>query len=328
MQSNLAKIVTLRLAALSYSLSQPLAQLAERCGECIDQPELLNRLLSSNQTRFENGSLFYVINPFGIQISANIAKSGVDSQYMGQNLSEREWFKLTRDSSESLYLSDVYVSQPDNVIGITAVHQIYTRNGTLLGYLCVDFKLENLPYFVGVEPETNQWKRLAGDPSIRDLMFHHKRTVSEMETQFESLRPIIKELILSRGIFHFKFHFSASRATLWHYDDPMRYQVILLEDMLQPSLCLAYDKRPLPEEISITDSILDGLFDLFFELRTSDDYLYVRSCSVNVVNGLVGLNLSWDSQHYLAIDEFLNTDPLHWIGSDNVWFGDDVRSGT
>jgi hypothetical protein len=43
----------------------------------------------------------------------------------------------------------------------------------------------------------------------------------------------------------------------------------------------------------------------FQRLRTHDRHIYLRSGSLNVVNGLVGLNFSCDGSHYLDYADFL-----------------------
>ena len=47
--------------------------------------------------------------------------------------------------------------------------------------------------------------------------------------------------------------------------------------------------------------ILEG----FRELRLKDPQIYLRSGSLNVINGIVGLNFSCDGSHYINFDEFL-----------------------
>ncbi len=323
-KSDLSKVIDLRLSALSYALRDPLATIADLCGEVFDQPMRLNHALSSGIQRLQSCALVYVVNPFGIQMSANVGRESTDGGFFGQDLSERGWFKLAREHRQPIFMSDVYISRPENAIGITAVHRINARGGALLGYLCADFLLRNLPLISPDVPQMNHWKRIAGDPSIRDLMYHQERNVSDMERQFDDLKVIIHDLVAHRGVFHFKLHFSSSRATLWCADDPMRYRVHVLEEILQPSICLAYNLAPPVEASCVNTEQLDRVLDAFHVLRTSDPYLYLRAASLNVVNGMVGLNLSWDSQHFLSVDEFLASDTAHWIGADNVWFGDDV----
>ncbi|MHB8535130.1 MAG: hypothetical protein ACYDBW_06745 [Sulfuricaulis sp.] len=44
----------------------------------------------------------------------------------------------------------------------------------------------------------------------------------------------------------------------------------------------------------------------FKPLRMQDDQIYLRAASLNVVNGLVGLNFFCDPSHYLNYAEFLS----------------------
>lgn len=322
--SNLSRVIDLRLSALSHSLREPLAEIADRCGETFDQPARLNQALSSGIQRLQTCALVYVVNPFGIQMSANVRRDDTDEGFFGQDLSGRSWFRLARENREPLFMSDVYISRPENAIGITSVHRITARGGALLGYLCADFLLRNLPLMPSGTPQPSHWKRMAGDPTIRDLMYHQERNVTDMERRFDDLKVILHDLVAHRGIFHFKLHFSSSRATLWCANDPMRYRVHVLEEIIEPSICVAYDLQPAVPDACIDPTRLEGVLDRFHALRTSDPYLYLRAASLNTVNGLVGLNLSWDSQHFIPADEFLASDTAHWIGADNVWFGDDV----
>jgi len=49
------------------------------------------------------------------------------------------------------------------------------------------------------------------------------------------------------------------------------------------------------------------------ELRQVDENMYLRAGSLNVVNGLVGLNFSCDGSHYLKVEEFLSRDTRFWF---------------
>jgi hypothetical protein len=53
----------------------------------------------------------------------------------------------------------------------------------------------------------------------------------------------------------------------------------------------------------------------FVNLRLGDSVIYLRSASVNIINGVVGLNFSCDGTHYLPAHEFLEKDHQFWFGS-------------
>ena len=49
------------------------------------------------------------------------------------------------------------------------------------------------------------------------------------------------------------------------------------------------------------------------ELREVDKNIYLRAGSINLVNGLVGLNFSCDGSHYLPVEEFFSRDARFWF---------------
>ena len=56
------------------------------------------------------------------------------------------------------------------------------------------------------------------------------------------------------------------------------------------------------------------VYALFKSLRYIDDTIYLRSGSLNIINGMVGLTFSCDGSHYLAVEEFLDRDLQFWMG--------------
>jgi len=61
------------------------------------------------------------------------------------------------------------------------------------------------------------------------------------------------------------------------------------------------------------------VFKQFTALRFADDTVYLRSGSLNLVNGFIGLNFSCDGTHYLTFDDFLSRGL-------NFWFGEGVST--
>ena len=57
------------------------------------------------------------------------------------------------------------------------------------------------------------------------------------------------------------------------------------------------------------------VLEQFRALRQADDTVYLRSGSLNVINGMVGLNFSCDGSHYMPVDEFLERDVQFWLGA-------------
>jgi len=55
-------------------------------------------------------------------------------------------------------------------------------------------------------------------------------------------------------------------------------------------------------------------FKQFSALRFADETIYLRSGSLNLVNGFIGLNFSCDGTHYLTYKEFLGRGLDFWFG--------------
>jgi hypothetical protein len=122
------------------------------------------------------------------------------------------------------------------------------------------------------------------------------------------------ELIVERGVFHSKLHFSSNRATVWLTDDPFRYRLLGVEEIVNPDLCLAYSPCVYPDFEIVPATDVMQILERFRLLRFMDEIIYLRSGSLNIFNGLVGLNFSCDGTHYMHYLEFLEKDINFWFG--------------
>ena len=58
-----------------------------------------------------------------------------------------------------------------------------------------------------------------------------------------------------------------------------------------------------------------SIFEIFRTLRFADENIYLRAGSLNIINGMVGLNFSCDGSHYMRFDEFLDKNVDFWFGA-------------
>ena len=137
---------------------------------------------------------------------------------------------------------------------------------------------------------------------------------SRLDDQIDSILPVLEELMVENGVFHLKIHFSSSRATLWLIDDPYRYQLLDFDDLVDPDVCLAFPHRSYPSEAVVPQEQIRLILDTFKHLRFADDTIYLRAGSVNIFNGMVGLNFSCDGSHYIPAEQFLARDSEFWEG--------------
>ena len=315
-----------RKKLLQEHLGGFMGQLAEKCAAGCenhsDQQAVADRLdkILVNE-RVNCGEipacrLLYVIDVNGIQLSSNIfSEDGrVDSRRIGQDLSSRPYIAKVVPA-DGFFLSDVYISQTTRRSLITAVQLIRTHSGAV-GFVCADFELGKLPEVDTPTEDRRYWMQVKGDPSIRSQLFMQSRAVSPMDERIEDVLATVDELMVERGVFHAKLHFASSRATIWLYDDPYRYRVHVLEEILNPSICLAYPRREYPREAMVPKEMVREILERFRWLREMDETIYLRAGSINTINGIVGLNFSCDGSHYLPYEEFLERDESFWFGSD------------
>lgn len=159
------------------------------------------------------------------------------------------------------------------------------------------------------------WKQYRGDPAIREGLFAQCRVRSAMDERFDETCARIEALMSRHGVFHAKLHFSSSRATLWRYTDPYRYRVLSVDELLTATPCSDCPLTRYPEEAIVEPHHIRAVLEMFRILRFSDEQLYLRSGSLNVINGIVGLNFSCDGSHYLPALEFLASPYTRWFGS-------------
>lgn len=152
----------------------------------------------------------------------------------------------------------------------------------------------------------SRWLQIRGDPSGRQLVFEKVRAPNEFDKRLDDVLARVALMILGHGVFHAKLHFSTGQVTLWLVNDPLRYRVHAKEEFLDPDICLAYPLLPYTEEALVPTPEIPKVLAEFKRLRMQDNHIYLRSASLNVVNGLVGLNFSCDGSHYLSYAEFLS----------------------
>ena len=158
------------------------------------------------------------------------------------------------------------------------------------------------------------WKQYRGDPAIRGGLFEQSRVRSAMDDQFNETFAAVENLMRQHGVFHAKLHFSSSRVTLWRYSDPCRYRVLSIDELLTSMPWHAYPRIAYPGDAAIEPEHIRGVLEMFRILRFSDEQIYLRSGSLNLINGLVGLNFSCDGSHYISAKEFLASPYTRWFG--------------
>lgn len=146
----------------------------------------------------------------------------------------------------------------------------------------------------------HRWLQIKGDPSVRNFLFQQTRVQSLFDERIDEVHAIVKRLIGEKGAFHVKVHYSSGQLTTWFCNDAFRYRVYVREEVFEPGFVDAFGDlsldayRPL-----VVEGELDSILAEFRRLRLTDQTLYLRNGSVNMINGMIGMSFSCDGAHYI-----------------------------
>lgn len=318
--TDLKSAILLQREALAAMLSDPLRNLAQACAKVMDDRAAVEALLSEALEPLANCKHLFALDATGRQFIDNVTRNGPDAAHFGRNRLDRPYMKGLNGGSDGgggadFVLSEAYISRNAKRPMLTAVQVVRGQDGSLLGYIGADFDLRELPGTKGIYTESQAWRQIKGDPAIRGGLFAQQRSQSPMDDRLDDILPLMAELMTEHGVFHGKLHFSSSRATVWLMDDPYAYRILNFEELIDPNICLAYPRRPYSERAIVPPGDILPVFEMFRALRFADENIYLRAGSLNVVNGMVGLNFSCDGSHYLRHDEFLANGLEFWFGT-------------
>lgn len=299
-------------ATLYNMLIDPMRRAATRCAKAWDDKPALDHLLQESIPKVPYVTYLYALDPNGKQISANASAHGMIEQDFGRDRSDRPYMQ-NLPADKDMTLSEAYISLRVGRPSVTAIQRVYLDQEQI-GYLGGDFDLRGLPITKDLYSEPSRWRQLKGDPAIRGHVFQQHRIQSRMDEKIDMIVPVLEELVVENGVFHIKIHFSSSRATLWLMNDPFRYQLLEFDDMVDPDVCLAFPHTSYPADAVVPQHQIRPIFDTFKHLRFADETIYLRSGSINIFNGIVGLNFSCDGSHYIPAEQFLARDSEFWEG--------------
>jgi hypothetical protein len=314
MSQTLKAIVAQQRLLLQGRLAVSLGRLVAPCRAVWPDPARLEQILVTALAGLPSCKYLYVLDQEARQITVNISPQGRLPEHLGRDRRARPYLAEALAGAR-FSISPVYISRNARRPSLTAIQRIEDPEGGLLGFLGADFDLRELPLTRELYQQPEQWVQLKGDPAIRGGLFNQERVESLMDQRIDEILDLLVELIAAHGVFHGKLHFSSSRATLWVADDPFRYRILDYEDLADPGTCLAYPRHPYPKEAALPLERVSEVFRTFKALRLMDETIYLRSGSLNIYNGIVGLTFSCDGSHYMPWDEFLDKSLGFWLGT-------------
>lgn len=297
--------------ALIGMLQEPLQQLATNCSQAWGNRNRLNELLGDALKSLPYCKHLYALDTHAVQISDNVSHEGLLEGF-GRDRSNRPYMGEIAPGT-SLLLSDAYISLRERRPSLTALQVVRDPAGNMLGYIGAYFGLRDLPLTRELYEEPRYWRQIKGDPSIRGTVFHQTRSDSEMDRHIDTVLGVVSELMLYHGVYHVILHFSSSRAVIWVMQDPYRYRLLDIRELIDPDICLVYPRTPYPADALVPATQIRAVLDSFRGLRLMDEMFYLRSATLNIFNGIVGLTFSCDGSHYIPYDEFLGMDHEFWI---------------
>lgn len=298
--------------ALIGMLQEPLQRLAAACSPVWGDRAKLDAVLSEALKGLPYCKHLYALDTNAIQISDNVSHEGLLEGF-GRDRSKRPYMREVVPSTGFL-LSSAYISLRERRPSLTAIQIVRAPSGAVLGFIGAYFGLRDLPLTRELYEEPRYWRQIKGDPSIRGTVFHQNRAESEMDQHVDTALGVVAELMLYHGVFHVMLHFSSSRAVIWVMADPYRYRLLNIDELIDPDICLAYPRMPYPADALVPAEQIRSVLDAFRTLRFMDEMFYLRSGTLNIFNGVVGLTFSCDGSHYIPYDEFLRKDHDFWTG--------------
>jgi len=296
---------------LARMLREPMALLAKQCIAVWGNRERLNEVLLAGFSGIPYCTYLYAVDTDRIQLSDNISETGIMPEHYQRDRAERPYMKESMPIWGFL-LSDAYISMAPQRPSLTALQVVVSDTGTVLGYLGADFDLRKLPVTSVLYKEPGTWRQVKGDPAIRSTLFLQSRTESPMDRNIPVALSILEELLTQRGIFQCQIHFSSSQAIIWTIDDPLRYRILDQEALRDPDICLVYPSRPCPADATIPPAEIARILDAMRALRIVDMTIYLRTASINIINGMISLTFSCDGSHYMHYQEFLAKGTGFW----------------
>ncbi len=321
MDSTVTKTVKKLRKFLTTHLSNSLEKLVLELPAILNNPDELDEHLSKAINNLPYCKYIYVLDVKGVQISATVSHEEKNIYSMGRDRSSRPYMKnlFKPREGEDFELSKAYITKNTKRPSVTGIQLIRDKQGNRLGFLGVDYDLRELPRDDTMYEEPRKWRQIKGDPAIRSGLFLQQRAESQMDKKLSDVMTILEELMLEHGVYHCQVHYSSSRVTIWHVDDPYTYRILTMDELSDSEICLAYPQRPYFERNIVPKKDICNVFKQFSALRFADETVYLRSGSLNLVNGFTGLNFSCDGTHYLTYDEFLSRGLEFWFGADTEY---------
>jgi hypothetical protein len=313
-KGTLQEAVVAQREALKTLLREPLTAAATACSMVWHDRAALEAALLHAFAQVPSAKFMYAMDTDAIQITHNVGRHGITGDDLGRDRAQRPYMR-ERVPTDGFLLSRAYISLRAKRPSLTAVQLVRGPDWRVLGFIGADFDLRDLPITGQVYQEPSQWRQIKGDPAIRGTVFHQTRVDSIMDRNIDTVLSVVEELLTEHGVHHVMLHFSSSRAVIWLTADPLRYRLLDIDALTDPNTCLPFPRRPYPSDALVRKEQIRPILDNLRGLRLMDEMFYLRTGTLNIFNGVVGLTFSCDGSHYIPVDEFLDKGQEFWMGN-------------
>ena len=303
-------------AALAETVGNSLSDLALKCAPVWSDADALDAVLKANIESIPNCANLYAWDVNGQQLSSLVGLDKVDVSWRGNDLSTRPYLKNNLPL-KGVMLSSVYESMLHGNQCVTAL-QAVRHEHELLGFIAADFPMSALLADARLTAPANNYQQYKGDPAVRGTLFMQQRIHSLMDEHIDGALESIYRLLVEHGVFHTKIHFSSGRCSFWLFDDPYNYRIHVADEIINPDLPFYYPMHAYPAQATVTPPQIKAALQGLRELRFADETIYLRSASINIINGMLGLTFSCDGSHYMPVAEFLEKNITYWLGELSV----------
>ncbi|MGD2116837.1 MAG: hypothetical protein PVG66_00625 [Chromatiales bacterium] len=162
-----------------------------------------------------------------------------------------------------------------------------------------------------------RWLQIKGDPSVRNFLFQQQRIESLFDSDIDRLHDIVYQLHTRKGVFHSKLHYSSNQITCWFASDPFVYEKFIREEVFDGGFVERFPDADYAGRSAVIDhDMLRRILNEFKRLRLTDETIYLRNGSMNLINGMINMSFSCDGTHYIdhatffeKLDKFETVNP-------------------
>ncbi|MBL4711927.1 MAG: MFS transporter [Gammaproteobacteria bacterium] len=311
---SMADMVAVQRETLKQTIVPTIKSCAQQLSPVMKNQAALEDKLEGLISTLDDYNCIYVLDVNGVQLTANMSKQGRDDNQLGRDRSHRPYMEGMFDG-RSFKLSKSYISRNQRRPSLTAIHAVRGNVDELVGFIGVDYDLRSLPRPDDAPQELADLSQIKDEHALQHTLIEPQRVQSRLDDNVDAVMSLMETLILKHGVFHSKLHFSSSRATLWHVDKPRSYDVLTMTELIDHDACQSYSQQLYDKAATVPSQDIKKIFEKFKQLRVEDETIYLRSGSINIVNGMVGLSFSCDGSYFMSYQAFLEKDHEFWFGA-------------